>query len=103
VVWAEVKGCKEGVDYINQLDATNPATATWSGTKPAIEIWSGSCKTIEDCAEMTEQAFNWWAAESGYACVMMYYDATNNKAGATAYATGETIPGGAAFSTYMTA
>ena len=54
VDWAAVKGCKEGVDYINQLDNTKPETSKWSGTKPTIKIWDGYCDTVEDCAMFTE-------------------------------------------------
>ena len=100
VDWATVKACKEGVDWVNAFDPLNSDTYKQEGTKPFITIWSGSCKTVDECAMYTEQAFNWWAGESGYACVSMFYDVTTNSASATAYATGEVVEGGAVFKAY---
>ena len=97
--WSTMKACKEGVDYVNQIDATKAETYKWNGSKEQITIWSGSCATVEDCTANAEQAFNWWAADSGYACVQMMYDITTQTASATAMAGGEVVEAGAAYKT----
>ena len=66
-----------------------------------IGIWGGSCNSIEECTMYTEQAFDWWAAESGYACVMMYYDVTSQSTYATAFAGGEVVEGGDTIKAYF--
>jgi len=65
--------CKDAADAYAVADL---ATGVKVDFKDVFELWSGRCKTLDECVANCEQTFNWWAAESGYACAMLAFDTT---------------------------
>ena len=66
--FATVKMCES-----HKTDIDNIENADYKQDKPSFTLYSGSCEDMKECATYCETAFNWWAANSGYGCVEMFY------------------------------